>query len=138
MKFPRPSSVEPPDPDDDEHGDEGLAEKSHDGKATPRPRLDETLEDHDEEAGHLADAGGTLAFEVEQDDLSVGGHEAPYKFEKAVEPKGVPGGPQNAAPAPRDGTVSLVRTRTTSPTTALGVTQTVAEESHRVPMRVTE
>jgi hypothetical protein len=56
----------------------------------------------------------------------------------AFEPRGVPGGPQNAAPAPCDGTVSLVRTRTAGATTALGVTETVAEELHRVPVRVTD
>lgn len=56
----------------------------------------------------------------------------------AFVPTGVPGGPQNAAPAPCDGTVSLVRTRTGSTTTALAATETVAEESHRVRVRVIE
>jgi hypothetical protein len=37
------------------------------------------------EPGHLTDARGVLAFEVEEDDLAVRWREAPYEFEEAVE-----------------------------------------------------
>ena len=54
----------------------------------------------------------------------------------AFKPEGVKGGPQNASNPPCDGTVSLVRTQTAVVTTTLAAMETVAEETHRVPVKV--
>lgn len=49
-----------------------------------------------------------------------------------------PNGPQNAANAPCDGNISLLRTREGDMTSALAATHIVAEEFHHVPVRVTD
>jgi len=56
----------------------------------------------------------------------------------AFVPLGAPGGPQNAAPPPCDGTVSLSRTAKGTATTALAKTSTLVEETDRVEVRVVE
>ncbi len=53
-------------------------------------------------------------------------------------PVGLPGGPQNAAPPPCSGTVSLVRSQQGEARTALSRAITLAEETDRVPVRVVE
>jgi hypothetical protein len=54
----------------------------------------------------------------------------------AFKPEGVKGGPQNASNPPCDGTVTLVRTQKAVVATTLAVAKTVAEETHRVAVKV--